>query len=133
MAKLQALLERASVQPEEAVLIAELLSMPVEDHLRQPQLSPRTHREQTLKALLAYVVGLAAQQPVLMVFEDVQWIDPTSLELLGLVIERLPHLPILLLVTARPEFASPWSDLDIRITTLPLPRLSRRSGEALVR
>ena len=68
-----------------------------------------------------------------MVFEDVQWIDPTSLELLGLVIERLPHLAILLLVTARPEFASPWSDLGIRITTLPLPRLSRRSGEALVR
>ena len=133
MAKLQALLERASVQPEETALIAELLSMPVEDHLRQPQLSPQKHREQTLKALLAYVVGLAAQQPVLMVFEDVQWIDPTSLELLGLVIERLPHLPILLLVTARPEFASPWSDLDIRITTLPLPRLSRRSGEALVR
>jgi predicted ATPase/ABC-type transport system involved in cytochrome c biogenesis ATPase subunit len=131
--KLKALLERDPGQPEEIALIAELLSMPVEDSLRQPRLSPQKHREQTLKALVAYVIGLATQQPVLMVFEDVQWIDPTSLELLSLLIERMPHQPILLLITARPEFTSPWSDLDIRVTTLPLTRLSRCSGEALVR
>ena len=132
LVKLKALLERDRRKPEEIALIAELLSMPVDDCPRQPRLSAQKHREQTLNALVAYVIGLAARQPVLMVFEDVQWIDPTSLELLSLLIERMPHQPILMLVTARPEFASPWSD-DLQVTILPLTRLNRCSGEILVR
>ena len=134
LAKLEALLAQSGASdPDDVALLSSLLSIPASERHPISALPPRLLRERTFLALIGYLKRMAALPPLLVVFEDIHWIDPTSLELLGLVIERLPHLPILLLVTARPEFASPWSDLDIRITTLPLPRLSRRSGEALVR
>jgi len=82
--------------------------------------------------LLQQLEGLAHRQPVLMIFEDVHWIDPTSLELLELVVQRVQFLPVLLVITCRPEFAPAWSG-QAHVTTLSLSRLSRRHGAGMVR
>src|ERR671927_19400 len=75
--------------------------------------------------------GMAHQSPVLMVWEDVHWIDPTSRELLDLIVGRVQSLPVLLVITFRPEFAPPWVG-QAHVTLLPLARLSRRDNAALV-
>ena len=64
-------------------------------------------KEKTLRALLAQLEGLAAHQPVLMPFEDAHWSDPTSIELLDLIVDRTAPLRLLLIITFRPEFAAP--------------------------
>jgi predicted ATPase len=84
-----------------------------------------------LAALVRWLEGLAQQSPVLMVWEDVHWIDPTSRELLDLVIERVQTLPVLLAITFRPEFAPPWAG-QAHVTSLQLARLGRRETAALV-
>jgi predicted ATPase/class 3 adenylate cyclase len=129
--KLKALLATASPESAEFALLAELLSL--SDHESIPvvrDMAPRRKREKTLEALLLQLEALASHQPVLMVFEDVHWIDPTSLELLGMIVERIQQLPVLLLVTARPEFTPPWPS-HAHVTTLSLTRLSRQEGAAL--
>jgi predicted ATPase len=80
---------------------------------------------------LAQFDGLAALQPVLLIFEDVHWIDPTSLELLAATVERVPQLRALVVITARPEFTPPWPSYP-HTATIPLNRLGRRDGTALV-
>ena len=84
-----------------------------------------------MAALLAHLSGLAARQPVLVLYEDVHWIDPSSLELLSLTIERIAHLPVLVLATARPEFRPPWAE-EAHLTTLRLGRLDRLEAASLV-
>jgi len=102
--KLEALLRRATNDPAEALpLLAALLSIPVADRYPSLDLSPQKQKEKTLKALLAQAEGLAAPQPVLMVYEDVHWSDPTTRELLDLLIDRVPSLSILLIVTSDPS------------------------------
>jgi class 3 adenylate cyclase len=129
LAKLDILLARAAAAPEAVDLIADLLSLPT----RHPgaELSPQQRKEKTLAALLAQLVGLARQQPVLMLFEDLHWIDPTSLELLTAIVDRVQRLPVLVLATARPEFTPPWPS-HAHVTALSLARLSRRECMALV-
>ena len=129
LAKLEALLARGGPDPEAVNLIADLLSLP-ERHLL-PELTPQQRKQKTLEALLAQLDALAAQQPLLMLFEDVHWIDPTSLELLTSIVERVQRLRVLLLVTARPEFTPPWPG-HAHVTVLSLTRLSRREGKILV-
>jgi predicted ATPase len=82
-------------------------------------------------ALLRQLEGLARQQPVIMLFEDAHWIDPTSRELLDLTVERVGTLPVLLIVTFRPEFQPPWTGQP-QVTTLALNRLDRRDRTVLV-
>jgi predicted ATPase len=130
-AKLEGLLARSTAEAEEIGLITELLSLPSNGRYCLPEMSPQRRKEKTLDALLAQLAGLAAQQPVLMLFEDAHWIDPTSLELLGLMVERVARLSVLLLVTARPEFAPPWP-CYAHVTSPTLTRLSRHEGTALV-
>ena len=77
--------------------------------LPAPELTPQRQKQRTLEALVDQLEGLAAEQPVLLAYEDVHWIDPTTQELLELVIERVQRLPVLLLITFRPEFTPPWS------------------------
>jgi predicted ATPase len=89
---------------EEVPLLAELLSIPTGDRYRPLALSPQRRKEKTLEALVPQLAGLAAQRPVLMVFEDAHWIDPTSREILDLAVKRAPSLPVLLIITFRPEF-----------------------------
>ncbi len=106
--KLEATLGLAEVNLDEAApLIAELLSISTDGRYPPLDLTPQKRREKTLQALMAQLEGLA-RQPTLMVFEDLHWIDPTSLELLSLAVDRAPNLPLLLAVTFRPEFTPPW-------------------------
>jgi predicted ATPase len=102
-----------------------LLSLPTEGRYRPLNLTPQKHKEKILKALVAQVEGLSARQPVLMVIEDAHWIDPTSLELLDLTVDRVPSLPVLLIVTFRPEFTPPWVGRP-QVMLMSLARLSQR-------
>src|SRR5262249_8861149 len=94
------------------------------------ELSPQKRKEATLAALMVQLEGLSARQPVLVVFEDAHWIDPTSLELLAITVERLPQLRVLLLLPARPECGSPRLG-QAPVRPLPLTRLTRRAGSAI--
>src|SRR5215472_10758261 len=130
--KLDKLAVLAPASPEDGALLAELLSLPTEGRFLPLQLTPRRKKEKTLEALLQQLDALARQRPVLMLFEDVHWIDPSSRELLDLIVERVPRLPALLLITFRPEFQPPWSG-QAHVTVLVLNRLDRREGAVLVR
>src|SRR5262249_24078614 len=95
-------LERGLAQPaadlgEAAALLPAFLSPPASERYPPLELTPQKQKEKTLQALVAQVEGLAARQPVLMLFEDAHWSDPTSLELLDLIIDRVPTLPLLLI------------------------------------
>ncbi len=131
LAKLEALLATSEASDEQIGMIASLLAIRTGGRYVPPDLSPQQRRDRTLSALLAHLSGLAARQPVLVLYEDVHWIDPSSLELLSLTVERIAHLPILVLVTARPEFRPPWAE-EAHLTTLTLGRLDRREAESLV-
>ena len=111
--------------------IAELLSLPDLPAAPQPQLSPQSKKELTFVALLRRLEILASQHPVLMVFEDLHWMDPTTRELLDRIIARTKQLPVLLIATFRPEFDPPWTGQP-HVTMLELSRLSRRESTALV-
>jgi class 3 adenylate cyclase/tetratricopeptide (TPR) repeat protein len=132
LAKLEALLMQSGVNAVHSVpILANLLSLPPSERYPLSELSPQKRKEATLAALMVQFEGLSARQPVLVVFEDAHWIDPTSLELLAITVERLPQLRVLLLITARPEFAQPWPG-HAHVTTLPLTRLNRRVGSAII-
>ena len=113
-----------------APLIAAMMSLPL-DRYPALRLSPQKQKELTIEALADQVIGLSRRQPLLMVFEDAHWADPTTLETLAAVIDRLQDASILLLITFRPEFEPPWSGYG-RLTTITLNRLSRRHGQAMV-
>ena len=129
--KLETLLARAAPPDEEVALIADLLSLPASERHPLPDLSPQRKKERTLGALLRQLEGLSRQQPVVAVFEDAHWIDPTSRELLDLTVERVRSLPVLLVVTFRPEFQPPWTGQP-QVTVLALNRMDRRDQTALI-
>jgi predicted ATPase len=108
-----------------------LLSLPASERYPLPNLSPQRKKERTLDALIRQLAGLARQQPVVMVFEDAHWIDPTSRELLDLTVEHVRSLPVLLVVTFRPELQPPWTGQP-QASMLTLNRLDRRDRTALV-
>ena len=116
---------------EIAPVIASLLSIPLGDRYPVLTLSPAQQRRQTLAALLDQMEGLARQQPVLMLLEDAHWADATSLELLDLAVERVRRLPVLLVITFRPEFEAAWKGLP-DVTEIALQRLDRAEAETLV-
>jgi class 3 adenylate cyclase/predicted ATPase len=129
--KLKALLVRAALPDEDVALLADLLSLPASEHHPLPDLSPQRKKQRTLEALIRQLEVLARRQPVVMVFEDAHWTDPTSRELLDLAVERICGLPALLVVTFRPEFQPPWIGQP-QVTMLALNRLDRRDRTALV-
>jgi predicted ATPase len=86
---------------EDVALLADLMSLPASARHPLPDLSPQRKKERTLAALIRQLEGLAHRQPVLMIFEDAHWIDPTSRELLDLTVERVRGLPVLLIVIGR--------------------------------
>jgi predicted ATPase len=106
-----------------------LLSLP--NAAAELDLSPQRKREKLLAGLLHQLEALAKSDPVLMVFEDAHWIDPTSRDLIDLMVDRIRRLPVLLLVTFRPEFHPPWTGQPV-VTTVALNRLGERHGSALV-
>ena len=132
LTKLETLLAPTRPSDEDVALLAELLSIPAAatGRYRAPNLTPQRKKEQTFEALLRQLATLTRQRPVLMVFEDAHWIDPTSRELLDLVVERIQRSSALLLITFRPEFSPPWTG-QAHVTTLTLNRLDQRESAAL--
>jgi class 3 adenylate cyclase/predicted ATPase len=112
-------------------LLAALLAIPTGTRYPPLDLAPEQQKARTLERLVAQVEGLARREPVLALYEDVHWIDPTSLELLDLLVERVRALPVLVVVTFRPEFRPPWIGQP-HVTLLTLNRLSRRYGTAII-
>ncbi|MGO9423696.1 AAA family ATPase [Roseiarcus sp.] len=130
--KLERALGLASERRNENVpLIASMLSIPLGKRYPVLTLSPAQQRRLTFSALLDQMTGLAKRKPLLILFEDAHWADATSLEVLDLMIERVRRLPILLLITFRPEFDAPWSGTP-DIATVKLGRLDRVQAETLV-
>ena len=131
LAKLNALLSPSTDDPEHVAVLASLFALPADNRYSLKDLTPQKRKERTFEALLAQLDGLAARQPVLLIFEDVHWMDPTSLELLAATVEHVPQLRALLLATARSQFMAPWPSYP-HLTTIALTRLGRRDGAALV-
>ena len=126
LAKLEAVLVRATNDISEvAPLIADLLSIPTGERYPALSLTPQKRKEKTLQVLVAQAEGLAVRQPVLMIFEDVHWSDPSTRELLDLLIERVATMPLLVIITFRPEFSPPWVWRP-QVTLLTLNRLPPR-------
>jgi class 3 adenylate cyclase/DNA-binding SARP family transcriptional activator len=130
--RLEALLgPTAKNLPCDVALIAELLAVPTNGRYPALAVSPQQKREMTLTAILDQLEGVAAQSPVLIVFEDVHWIDPTSQDLLDRMVARAASLLVLLVVTVRPELQPTWVGQP-HVTMLPLSRLGRRDSAAII-
>jgi class 3 adenylate cyclase/predicted ATPase len=129
--KLDAMLAQTSTSIEDAGLLAEMLSLPNDGRYPLLELSPQQRRQRTLAAVVSHMQACARQSPVLMIFEDAQWTDPTSLELLSQAIERIATLRVLLIVTFRPEFDPPWIGRP-HVTALTLNRLAQRDVDAMI-
>ena len=129
--KLDVLLAQTSTTAQDAALFAEMLSLPNDGRYPALVLSPTQRRQRTLDVLTARIEALARQNPVLMIFEDVHWSDPTSLELFGRVVDRIRTLRVLLLVTFRSEFEPPWIG-RAHVTALTINRLTDREIGAMI-
>jgi len=129
--KLDALLAQTSTSKQAAALFAEMLSLPNAGRYPALDLAPQQRRQKTLEALTSQLAGLASQRPVLMIFEDVHWIDPTSVEALNRIVERLKNLPALLIITFRPEFSAPWAGQS-HVMSLMLSRLGERDAATII-
>jgi predicted ATPase len=129
--KLDAVLAQTSTRMEDAAVFAEMLSLPNDGRYPALELTPKQRRQRMLEALVSQMEAQARQNPVLMIFEDAHWTDPTSIELLGRTVGRNPSLRVLLIVTFRPEFAPPWIGRS-HVTSLTINRLTRREAEALI-
>ena len=129
--KLEVVLARAAPPAEDVAFLADLLSLPASDRHQLPDFGPQRKKERTLEALIRQIEGLSRRQPVVMIFEDAHWMDPTSRELLDLTVERVRSLPVLLIITFRSEFQPPWIGQS-QVTMLALNRLDRRDRTVLV-
>ena len=129
--KLDAVLAQTSTSSQDAALLAEILSLSNDGRYTTPSLNPEQRRQRTLSALMAQVEALLRQNPVLMIFEDSHWTDPTSLELIGRIVEKAPRLRLLLVVTYRPDFEAPWIGRSY-VATTTINRLSQRDIGALI-
>ena len=129
--KLDALLAQSSTSPHDAALLAEMLSLPNDRRYPALELTSPERRQKTLEALVLQVAALARENPVLVIFEDAHWADPTSLELFGRIIDKIPSLRALLIVTYRPEFDPPWIGRP-HVTALTLNRLGDREIAAII-
>ena len=129
--KLDALLAQSATSREDAALIAEMLSLPNDGRYPALELAPQQRRQKTLAALIGQIEVISHQSPVLMIFEDAHWADPSSLEVLGRLVDKIDALRVLLFVTFRPEFIAPWIGRP-NVTALTINRLTRRNVEALI-
>ena len=128
--KLDALLAQSFTSRQDAALLAEMLSLPNDGRYLTLELPPQQRRQKTLEALAAQLEALSQSKPVLMIFEDAQWVDPTSLEVLGRTVDRLKN-GVLLIITHRPEFEPPWIGIP-HVTVLSLSRLGDREIAAII-
>jgi class 3 adenylate cyclase/predicted ATPase len=129
--KFDALLTRSETSPGNAALLAEMLSLSNDGRYPALALDPQQLRQKTLEALLNQIEVLSRSTPVLMIFEDAHWTDPTSLELVGRIVDRTEALRVLLVVTFRPEFQPPWIGLP-HVAAVTINRLGRRDIDAII-
>jgi class 3 adenylate cyclase/predicted ATPase len=129
--KLDALLAQTSTSQQDAALFLEMLSLPNDSRYPAPELTPQQRREKTLEALSRQMETLARSGPVLVIFEDAHWADPTSLEAFGRTVDRIKTLPVLLIITFRPEFNAPWVGQS-HVTSLTLARLGEREAATII-
>ena len=129
--KLDTLLAQSATSPDDAALFAEMLSLPNDGRYPALELTPQQRRQRTLEALVLQAVTLSRQNPVLMIFEDAQWADPTSLELFSHIVDRIPTLRALLIMTYRPEFQPPWLGRP-NVTALTINRLAAREAGSMI-
>jgi len=130
--KLDALLAQTSTSIEDAALIVEMLSLPNDGRYPTLELTPQQRRQKTLEALTAQVETLSRQNPVLMIFEDCHWNDPSTFEAFSRLIDRILTLRVLLLVAFRPEFdASPWVGRP-HVSSLIINRLAGHEAGAMI-
>ena len=109
--------------PEVVPLLAALLSLPLPAHYPTLTLTPQRQRQKTLETLLTWLAAEAQRQPVLVIVEDLHWIDPSTLELLSLLIDQGASARLCLVLTARPEFRPPWA-MVAHLTALTLRRFA---------
>ncbi len=129
--KLDAVLAQSSTRIEDAALFAEMLSLANDGRYPALELTPEQRRQRTLEALVSQMEALTRQNPLLMIFEDAHWTDPTSLEVFGRVIDRVRSLRVLLIVTFRPDFDPPWVGRPY-VTFLAINRLGEREILAMI-
>jgi class 3 adenylate cyclase/predicted ATPase len=129
--KLDALLAKSATSPEDAALIAEMLSLPNDRRYPALELAPQPRRQKTLEVLIRQIEAIARQTPALMMFEDAHWADPSSLELLDRLVDNVDTERVLLVVAVRPEFAAPSVGRP-HVTVLTLNRLAPRQVIALI-
>ena len=131
--RIEAFCERLNLPAAPTVpLLATLLSMPDLGRHRLPALSPLALRARTLRVIVEVMATLARRRPLVLAVEDVHWVDQSTLDLLDLLIEGLSSLPVLLLITHRPEFIHQWPN-EAAVEALPLGRLSTADGASLIR
>jgi class 3 adenylate cyclase/predicted ATPase len=132
LARLEVALAASSGELERVTpLLAALLSIDTHDRYETLELSPQQQKNATVAALADHFIALARDEPVLIVFEDAHWIDPTSQEVLDLLVDRVQNASILMVITCRAEFQPRWN-AHSHITTLTLNRLSRQLRSMLV-
>ncbi|MET0943704.1 MAG: adenylate/guanylate cyclase domain-containing protein, partial [Mesorhizobium sp.] len=129
--KLDTLLAQTSTSIGDASLFAEMLSLPNDGRYPALQLTPQQHRQRTFEALISQLEALTRQSPVLIIFEDAHWTDPTSLEAFGRVVARIQTLRALMIVIFRPEFDPPWIGRP-HVTAMTINRLTKRQVGAMI-
>ena len=130
--KIERGLAEYSLATHEAVsLWASLLSVPLSDRYPALTVTPQRQRQKTLEAILALLLALASRQPLLLIVEDLHWVDPSTLELLTLILDQVPTSSIMVLFTFRPDFHPPWGQ-RAHVTPLTVARLTRTQTELLV-
>ena len=130
--KLERMVEATGLPCSEIVpYLATLLAIPISSRYPAPEMAPSELKERTIAVLLAMVVELAKSAPLLMIVEDTHWIDPSSLDLIGRLVDLARQLPILLVATFRPEFEAPWVTQS-HVTALSLSRFARAQAVAMV-
>ncbi|HEX2725445.1 MAG TPA: AAA family ATPase, partial [Beijerinckiaceae bacterium] len=131
LAKLAALLSHTCAPDDDVELLAELLSVRGEGQRPEPGGTPEQRKQRTLQALIRRIEALSQERPVLMLLEDAQWIDPTSLEVMDRFVQRARQLPVLVVMTFRPEFTPSWAGQP-HVTLRTLSRLDQTEGAALI-
>ena len=130
--KLEKMIARSGLETKDiAPYLAALLSIPFEGRYPPIEIAPADQKERTIAALIDLVVGLTKHAPVLALLEDAHWIDPTSLNLFGRLVDRLPEMRALLVIAFRPEFVAPWLG-RAHVALLSLNRFGRRQALTMI-
>lgn len=133
LSKVERMLEPYGLLLEDVVpLLAALFSLPLPARYAALSLMPQRQKQKTLEVLLTWLLKEAEQQPVYFIMEDLHWADPSTLEFLSLLIEQIPTVRMLMLLTFRPDFHASWAGRS-HITHIALSRLTRRQGETMIR